>query len=715
MKEKLRTIQESFEILQEEENRIKSKKEKDMDDERDLEAIDILRQELISTFNDILNEDNKKQQEEMDIFVKEDKLTKNKKRLEEIEYLSKKQYPKIEGRDKNRKKEILESEGFISTNGFDGREVFISKDLVGEYFDLVRETKPLVEEQNRRYYEDRRKEELANRTPSIQSSSSEEISVSPEITSLSSIASQEEIPLEEEFHLTRAKLMNLLLERDKPNQGKKQFVRFEGEPYYLPKTRLGEFKALNTQYNSLRKKLRDQNSGQERVTYQENIIPLPREDHMIDNSKKEEPIDSSGAKISPFMDEFITFAANTKPKEGQVINLPSGESETHPDESFGASLDIHSDEEASQYTDEDVENIFRNINRTFGIGTDESADAFSEGAENPVDDDSDVIDLVNKRSPREGGNFYDWSNEGFETPEESSRTSGETPEVETSEESSRISGETPEVETSEDELSEVREPKAKGKIRNWIKKHKQTLIRAIAGFVGAVMIITGIKALPKDNRQVQETEGPTTTTTDEDLDKTEASTNEMAFEIPKAPVTNPQLEEMVRNTIETEQDQQLAPEVSPTNAPQANDSEGLTDDETYSYDESEENILIGSSVNVNEGSNIYARAEDSILEENAYHPYYDSNIDRVVLGVSIDYNGQVINVLANSENYNQTIMNLLNDGGQIVSVLTANQEKVPESFDGTQTMTSSEINNVAEGFYNINDIYNPTNSNGRGR
>ena len=138
MEEKLRTIRESFVILQEEEERIKNKKEKNEDDLRDLDAIVALRKELVSVLNDVINEEYTKEEPVVQVSqTVEDKIARNKKRLEEIENLSKKQYPKLEGKDKTRKKEILENLGFVSTKGFDGREVFISRDLVGEYFDLV--------------------------------------------------------------------------------------------------------------------------------------------------------------------------------------------------------------------------------------------------------------------------------------------------------------------------------------------------------------------------------------------------------------------------------------------------------------------------------------------------------------------------------------------------------------------------------------------------
>ena len=144
MNEELRNIEESFKILNEEEKRIKEKQALDSEDERDLEAIKSLREEFVELKNQI-------------------SLSQNKTRLHEIENASKQQYPKLEGKDKTRKKEILKDLGFISINGFDGREVFIARELANEYSDLVDKSKPLVEEQNQKLYEKRRAEELSSR------------------------------------------------------------------------------------------------------------------------------------------------------------------------------------------------------------------------------------------------------------------------------------------------------------------------------------------------------------------------------------------------------------------------------------------------------------------------------------------------------------------------------------------------------------------------
>ena len=705
MEEKLRTIRESFVILQEEEERIKNKKEKNEDDLRDLDAIVALRKELVSVLNDVINEEYTKEEPVVQVSqTVEDKIARNKKRLEEIENLSKKQYPKLEGKDKTRKKEILENLGFVSTKGFDGREVFISRDLVGEYFDLVRETKPLVEEQNRKYFEKRRQEELETRKPSIQSDSTEEISVTPEITSFASIVPQEvptiEIPLEEEINLTRAKIMTLLAERDKPNQGKKTTIRFEGQQYRIPKTRMGEFKTLNTQYNSLRKKLREQVSAQESVAHQ-NIIPL-----------------SSGNEIKPFMDGMAS-AANEKPPEEQPeeqINLPSGEEQ--PIENFGASLDIHPDEEPvlgeesskGVSREEEVERMAQKIEAAI-LGGIKDSNTHSESPEESTDDDSDVIDLANNRNPRGEGTIFDWEEDGelgvrndgedkiiidYGAGEIGGKPPKKTSGEETPEE------EIPEEETPEEEIVEVKKPKMKEKFINWIKKHTQALKRAVATVIMIGTIFLGVKACAaNDDKKAQEPIEPDTTTTEEDLEYEEASENERDFEVPEDPAKNPYLEEteeeMIGGVEDPESEQRLEPEISPDSDPQTNAQEEFAGDETYS--ESEQDILIGSLVSVKAGSNIYATARDAIIEENAYHPYWDSSIDRVVLGVSIDYNGQIIHILPNQENYNQTIINLLNDGGKIVDVLTTVDKEIQSSLENGQKIISSRINNVAEGFY----------------
>ena len=47
---------------------------------------------------------------------------------------------------------------------------------------------------------------------------------------------------------------------------------------------------------------------------------------------------------------------------------------------------------------------------------------------------------------------------------------------------------------------------------------------------------------------------------------------------------------------------------------------------------------------------------------------------------------------------------MLNNGGEIVTVLTANKDKYLSSYGNTEKITKEQLEAIAEGWYNINDI-----------
>ena len=61
-------------------------------------------------------------------------------------------------------------------------------------------------------------------------------------------------------------------------------------------------------------------------------------------------------------------------------------------------------------------------------------------------------------------------------------------------------------------------------------------------------------------------------------------------------------------------------------------------------------------------------------------------------------------IYAYNPDANQKIDELLNKGGEMVSILTANKEKYLQNYDGSTTLTPEEIKAYAEGWYNINDV-----------
>lgn len=154
-------------------------------------------------------------------------------------------------------------------------------------------------------------------------------------------------------------------------------------------------------------------------------------------------------------------------------------------------------------------------------------------------------------------------------------------------------------------------------------------------------------------------------------------------------------------------------EYEDTNSYIENDSPNLTylDDDAESYTSYEANeynnlnensIRIGSEVTVD--GNIHDDEYDAYYNENGQTLYYGTEPKRVVIGTGIVNNDGMNVIYAYNPDANQKIDELLNKGGEMVSILTANKEKYLQNYDGSTTLTPEEIKAYAEGWYNINDV-----------
>ena len=130
----------------------------------------------------------------------------------------------------------------------------------------------------------------------------------------------------------------------------------------------------------------------------------------------------------------------------------------------------------------------------------------------------------------------------------------------------------------------------------------------------------------------------------------------------------------------------------------------LEEDATqYNFDETSNQILkIGSEVTIN--GSIHRNVYDAYLNENPYNSYFGSNPKRVIIGTGIVNNDGMNVVYASTPGANQKIDELLNDGGEMVSILTANKEQYLQNYDGSTLLTPEDVNTYAEGWYNINDV-----------
>ena len=123
---------------------------------------------------------------------------------------------------------------------------------------------------------------------------------------------------------------------------------------------------------------------------------------------------------------------------------------------------------------------------------------------------------------------------------------------------------------------------------------------------------------------------------------------------------------------------------------------------SYTQYNVESPVEIGSEVTVS--GNIYKESANAYLQQEAMIPTFDAETKRIVLGVGVEVDGKIIRNYASTENANQNIQNLLNNGGEVVTVLTANKDKYLAAYGNTQKITEDQVVKIAEGWYNINDI-----------
>ena len=129
-------------------------------------------------------------------------------------------------------------------------------------------------------------------------------------------------------------------------------------------------------------------------------------------------------------------------------------------------------------------------------------------------------------------------------------------------------------------------------------------------------------------------------------------------------------------------------------------AEPITAENDYGYADGE--IHMGSEVYV-DGS-IHRDVYNARDKEHNLKPYYDAEQKRVVIGMGIMLEGKMNVIYASDENANVKMNDLLDKGGEVVSILTANKEKYLQDYNGNETLLPEEIKAYAEGWYNIEDV-----------
>lgn len=272
----------------------------------------------------------------------------------------------------------------------------------------------------------------------------------------------------------------------------------------------------------------------------------------------------------------------------------------------------------------------------------------------------------------------------------------------------------------EEKLSDTEEEKKEKPINNFIikvrkmknsvkkitKKHEKIKIAIIAALAGFVLGY-GIKSNNSDLSKLQPAtniEAESTEFTEEDLENVQIPSS-----LPTA--TSDFLNENMGSLNESQPDWLL-----PNAALEFmdNNMETSDDNQTDVIEAVEEEITpesecsistIGNTITVQEGTRIHNNMYDAYLGENSYSTYYNFNEERKIIGVGIVNENGMTAILASEENYEQKVNDLIQEGGEVVSVLTANNKYLSD-WDGKTPLTLDEIRAYNEGWYNVNDITN---------
>ena len=138
----------------------------------------------------------------------------------------------------------------------------------------------------------------------------------------------------------------------------------------------------------------------------------------------------------------------------------------------------------------------------------------------------------------------------------------------------------------------------------------------------------------------------------------------------------------------------------------------IENEETNSKEKTEESnsnyLNIGSIVTIVPESKVYMNEDSAIREkeEDKQTPYYkDPEEKRVILGLAISKDDKLYRIYAFTKEGKAKVEEILNTGGEVESVLTANCERIEKlkNYKG-EYLSAEEINNFAEGWYNINSI-----------
>ena len=149
MQERLTKITEEFKAANDLKREIESKEILTENDKEELQIIESWLEEFREQINKWAEEYNNQQNvsiEQPKEKTLKEQFDENRIKINEIKYESKALQPKFDSTNKKNKHEILESLGFIETLTVDNRKIQIHPTLVGQYYDLVKEQRRILDQ-----------------------------------------------------------------------------------------------------------------------------------------------------------------------------------------------------------------------------------------------------------------------------------------------------------------------------------------------------------------------------------------------------------------------------------------------------------------------------------------------------------------------------------------------------------------------------------------
>lgn len=256
LQEQLDRIFQDFKAVNQLKEEIESKEALTDNDKEELEIIQTWVEELQKEINDwaeeYTNEKNTSIEIEETIQPKtlKEQFDENRIKINEIKYQSKSLQPDFKSSNKKNKHEILTSLGFIETKTIDNRNILIHPTLVGQYYDLVKEQRRIL---------DQIKEE--NKTKAEIEIKDEQLSIKEEITTKEK-QEQELNELKQKFDKNQEELSIIMAGK---GLGKKDYIKHNGVKYWIAKKYINRFRALMHEQELLSKqlnKIEEQNQEQ---------------------------------------------------------------------------------------------------------------------------------------------------------------------------------------------------------------------------------------------------------------------------------------------------------------------------------------------------------------------------------------------------------------------------------------------------------------------